>query len=276
MRQRRGPELACVTADGRRIYRIRGMAGAFAHLVAARGGSLLVDAGFADDAPLLVDACRAALASDEPLATILLTHYHMDHAAGAAAVREATGAPILISETDARVFAREVPYVRLPANLTPAMVTFMDNSDLWRRFMRSAEDWFPRVDGTVAGGETLAGFRLLPAPGHTDGALALYDEAERILVSADYLVYPREAMPVFFKSFLRTINLDPERARETTRELLRLPFERLFPSHGEYLLENARETALASDLYREFAAPRADAPPEAAFVAPVAGERAPS
>lgn len=257
MRQRRGPELALSCADGRRIYRIRGLAGAFAHLVAARGGSLLVDAGFPEDAPPIADACRAALAPDEPLATILLTHCHMDHAGGAAGVRAATGARILASAADRLVLDRAAPYVRLPENITPAMRTFMDNSELWRRFLRGDDDWFPRVDGTAEPGDAFAGFRAIPAPGHTRGVLVLLDEAEGILISADYLVYPREIMPAFFGPFLNAIHLDAGRARDTSRALLDLPFRSLFPSHGEYVVGDAKAVLRESTLYRDLFTPDA-------------------
>ena len=255
MRQRRGPELAWTCADGRRIYRVRGLAGAHVHLVARRGGSLVVDAGFPEDAPLVADACRAAFGADEPVEAILLTHYHMDHASGAGPLSRLLHAPLLASAADNAVFRRERPYVRLPVDLTPSMQTFVDNSELWRRFARSTDDWFPVVDREIAPGERLAGFEVLAAPGHTPGCVVLWDEGERALISADYLVYPKELLPRFFRDFLRAVNLDRARALETTRRLLALPVERLFPSHGEYLLEGAAREAAASDLYRDLAAP---------------------
>lgn len=90
---------------------------------------------------------------------IVATHGHNDHINAAAALSEATGAPILMHPADAELWAQVYPDRR------------------WDRDLR---------DGDVldVGGHELL---VLHTPGHTPGGLCLYDEAAGVLFSADTL-----------------------------------------------------------------------------------------
>jgi glyoxylase-like metal-dependent hydrolase (beta-lactamase superfamily II) len=90
---------------------------------------------------------------------IVATHGHNDHINAAAALAEATGAPILMHPDDAELWAHVYPDRR------------------WDRDLR---------DGDVldVGGHELL---VLHTPGHTPGGLCLYDAAAGVLFSADTL-----------------------------------------------------------------------------------------
>ena len=90
---------------------------------------------------------------------IVATHGHNDHINAAAALAEATGAPILMHPADAELWAHVYPDRR------------------WDRDLR---------DGDVldVGGHELL---VLHTPGHTPGGLCLYDEAAGVVFSADTL-----------------------------------------------------------------------------------------
>ncbi len=125
---------------------------------------ILVDAGSpGDEAPILAALAAAGRAAHE-LGAIVLTHGHADHAGAAAAVRAATGAPILLAAGDAAMAAagRNVPLV--PTGLEARLV---------RPFVPQA---FPPVSPDVVVVDTLelgafgvAGV-LRPLGGHTRGS----------------------------------------------------------------------------------------------------------
>jgi len=162
--------------------------------------AVLIDPG--DDATQL----RLELAgTGVTIAAILVTHTHYDHIGAVAEVAEATGAPVYISETEARVLADPDAYY-------PGM----------------------RIRGHVAehqltGEETLelAGidFQTLPVPGHSPGHIAFYSDGS--LFSGD----------VLFQGSVGRVDLpfgDWDTLIESIRSLLdRLPPETVvYSGHG--------------------------------------------
>lgn len=247
----RGVDRLLSLAGDREVFRLRGSTGANVYLVREADQGLLIDSGFAEDSPRLLKKIEQVLGSVEHLTMILLTHYHKDHAGGAASLAAATGAKILCSENDADVFRGGQEYVRLPREVSAGTEKFLAATALWEKCFSGGNEWFPQVDTTLNDGDLLCGFRVVAHPGHTPGHLCLYDDISRVLISADYLVYPSEELPQFFKKFIRTVHLDPDTALSSTRQLLQLDFESLLPGHGQPVLRNARSVLKKSDLYRD-------------------------
>ena len=69
--------------------------------------------------PAIEDAARAAGVDVGRLTRIVVTHAHADHSGSAAAVRERTGAPILMSAADARLIASGLVLARLCGHAGP-------------------------------------------------------------------------------------------------------------------------------------------------------------
>jgi ribonuclease/clavin/mitogillin len=115
------------------------------------GEMVAVDPGspFPDQQAALVDAVRER----GQLMAVLLTHHHGDHVGGAAALAEATGAPIWAHEAT----AAELPGLAIARHLR---------------------------DGEViaVGGRTL---RALHTPGHAVGHLVYRDEASAAMIAGD-------------------------------------------------------------------------------------------
>jgi hydroxyacylglutathione hydrolase len=75
--------------------------------------SVLVDAGSPGDETAILAALAAAGRGPRDVAAIVLTHGHCDHAGAAAALRAATGAPVLLAPGDTAMAAagRNLPLV---------------------------------------------------------------------------------------------------------------------------------------------------------------------
>ena len=146
-----------------------------AYLVADEGELTLVDTGPPGSLNAIEDAAAAAGVDLGRLTRIVVTHAHADHSGSAVAVRERTGAPILMSRADARLIAsglasrglRVMPghedTLPLPPGMTievlgqPAPIEAFDVDDDLR-------------PGRVQGVPDL---EAIAAPGHCEGQMAL-------------------------------------------------------------------------------------------------------
>lgn len=104
------------------------------------------------------------------LQQIVVTHAHIDHIAGALALKEATGAPVLYSEAD------------LP------LVAMMDAQAGWLGVPTPAvapPDHAPADAEALLIGNIAA--QILHTPGHTQGSLCLYLPEQQLLLAGDTL-----------------------------------------------------------------------------------------
>jgi glyoxylase-like metal-dependent hydrolase (beta-lactamase superfamily II) len=127
--------------------------------------------------PLLVDAGMMAgptlknikkFIDPTEIKTIVLTHCHHDHAAAAPALREATGAKILIHESEAGLLGDE---------LTTVAYLFGENAPEFS------------ADGVLKEGMVLDQgdwkLSVMHTPGHSPGCICLYEPSEKVLFSGD-------------------------------------------------------------------------------------------
>lgn len=127
--------------------------------------AIVVDPG--DEIPRIL----AALARHSlTLKQIVVTHAHIDHIAGALALKQVTGAPILYSEADLPLVAMmeaQAGWLGVP---TPEV---------------QPPDHSPADGEIVSTGNLQA--ELLYTPGHTEGSLCVYVPTEGLLLAGDTL-----------------------------------------------------------------------------------------
>jgi hydroxyacylglutathione hydrolase len=101
---------------------------------------------------------------------IVITHAHIDHVGGAAKLRAATGAPVLLNQNDyalLKMLDVQAAWIGMP---TPGKVE-IDNS-------------IGQSD-TVRAGSLEA--QVIHTPGHTEGSICLYFPVEKKLIAGDTL-----------------------------------------------------------------------------------------
>jgi hydroxyacylglutathione hydrolase len=134
-----------------------------------------------DMTPILVDAGMMAgptlknikkYIDPEEIEIIVLTHCHHDHSGAAPALKEATGARLLLSQRELGCVGDDLTTVAYLFGMEAPEFT---------------------VDGTLAEGMVLDlgqwKLEVLETPGHSPGSICLYERGEKVLFSGD-TVFP--------------------------------------------------------------------------------------
>jgi glyoxylase-like metal-dependent hydrolase (beta-lactamase superfamily II) len=144
------------------------------------------------------------------VSAIVITHAHIDHIGGAAKLKAATGAPVMMNASDQELY---------------------DHLDVQASWLGMEAPTRTEIDTALRDGDTLtlgpAEFRVLHTPGHTQGSLSLWIPAENKLIAGDTL----------FRDSIGRTDLPGGNPRQILRsiedKLLPLPEETLvIPGHG--------------------------------------------
>jgi hydroxyacylglutathione hydrolase len=145
------------------------------------------------------------------LTAIVITHAHIDHIGGAAKLKAATGAPVLMNANDQELYDH------------------LDEQASWLGMEPPSRTEIDRVlrDSDIL---TLgpAEFRVLHTPGHTQGSVSLWIPTENKLIAGDTL----------FRDSIGRTDLPGGNSRQILRsiedKLLALPEETIVvPGHGD-------------------------------------------
>jgi hydroxyacylglutathione hydrolase len=186
---------------------------------------VLVDAGFPGCAPKILAALREEGYDPRDLALIIITHAHVDHFGSAAAIAEATGAPVLAPAGEAEV-------LRSGAGLPPVPASFIG-----RIFALVIGKTVPSPDLAVTLKISVdAPYRLdaygidgvvIPSPGHTHGSLSVLLGTGECLVGdlVMGLFSPhRPRLPIFAE--------DPEAVKANIRRITDTKTLIIYTGHG--------------------------------------------
>lgn len=194
-------------------------------LVEEADGWTLVDAGISSS-PKRIEAALASLGSGaSELRRVFITHYHDDHTGGLEGILSRSGAEAWASDREAEIFTGERP-PDLSAN------------PVFRRLTRNQRPPRFEVARRLRDGEKVAGFRVVPTPGHTLGHVSLLRDEDGLLFTADAL----GSLPLKIRVGVRkAFCTDPAKAKRSAEDLLKEDFETVVFSHGKTIRDAPKE-----------------------------------
>ena len=200
------------------------MVGVF--LVQEADGWVLVDAGAPGFAKTIMEQTLAQTGGKLPK-MLLLTHGHGDHAAAAQRIREEWKIPVAAHRDEIPYLIGPRWYNQIPTRFLPYKLTQISSPALVGRNVQ-----IPLDDG-----RRLGDLMLYLVPGHAPGMLALLHPADRALICADVFMNRNNKLSDPFSFFTYDMGLN----RESQARLATLDFDHLLPSHGEPILNTARQ-----------------------------------
>lgn len=162
------------------LHMVRG-AMSVPHVLVDEAGAVLLDAGFAGDDRRIRRTLENLGLGPRDVRAILLTHGHIDHAGGLAALKAWTGAPVYAHPLEQAHLDGAYPY-RGYARACGILEAVGRAVSRYRAV---------KIDVPLADGDTLpfwGGLRVVHLPGHTLGHCGFYSAKHDLLFSGDLWV----------------------------------------------------------------------------------------
>jgi len=210
------------------IHRIDEASNNIAHsnvYLAINGRELIVvDTGTSGNAKKIVAYIQKIGHQPSEVSTIILTHYHMDHAGSAKELKDLTHAKIAVQIEDADFVAGKKPNPKPKNILFRAVSSFIKTEPVDVEIALKDED-------------RIGNLKVIATPGHSPGSIVLLDEQRKVLFAGDTLRVDGDKVTGAPKQY----TWDGEKEKESIKKISMLDFDIMLPGHGEILKANASQ-----------------------------------
>jgi hydroxyacylglutathione hydrolase len=207
------------------------------------------DGVVAFDAAIRGSGAEILAAAGGSVAKLILSHSHVDHRGAASEL----AAPIYCHPDEVEDAEGDGGQHYIDWDLVESPVTREGLPQL-----HAIWDGGPvPISGTIEAGEDIAGFRIIHIPGHAPGLIALYREADRLLLAPDavYTIDAYTGQDVPARVPHPAFNWDSDLARASIRKLRDLGATTLWTGHGEHLMGDIAAQLDAAAAWRGHVAP---------------------
>ena len=205
---------------------------------------IMIDTGMKSDASDVKRALKSLNIPISRIKAILLTHWHNDHAAGTAELKQLTQCATYCHQRDVSYFQKKQScWIRRLADYIPEHGIFVF-------FKGVIGDTVPRpakIDHLVRDGQLLFDtFEVIHTPGHSAGHVSYYDKRSKVLFTGDAMAVVRGKLRLM--SSLATP--DKDKALQSIRRCLQgREISAICPGHRQPLT-NVTRTAINEFLER--------------------------
>ncbi len=201
------------------VHQVDGV-NANSYLVEEPDGSLtLIDCGTSAKGKKILEYTTAKLGKKpNDIRTIVLTHWHVDHVRGAAALKAATGGRVAVHEGDADIVAGKAKSPPIPG-ATGVLFGFLS---LFFKSTPVEPDW------RLKDGDAVGSLTVIHTPGHTTGSISLLHPEGKVLFVGDAITLS-DGRP---HSPPKQFTTDMPLAMRSVKKISGLEFEVMLSGHG--------------------------------------------
>jgi glyoxylase-like metal-dependent hydrolase (beta-lactamase superfamily II) len=192
------------------------------YLVINEKDLVVVDTGMPGNAKKIVAYIQKIGHQPSEVSTIILTHYHIDHAGSVKDLKDLVNAKIAVGAWDKDFVSGDKPYPKPKNILARAASSFIKVAPV-------------NVDITLKDADRIGSLTVIDAAGHTPGSIFLYDPQRKVLFAGDTLRLDGDKVVAGPKQYV----WDEEKEQQSIAKLATLDFDVMLPGHGEILKTNA-------------------------------------
>jgi glyoxylase-like metal-dependent hydrolase (beta-lactamase superfamily II) len=192
------------------------------YLVINEKDLVVVDTGMPGNAKKIVVYIQKIGHQPSEVSTIILTHYHIDHAGSVKDLKDLVNAKIAVGAGDKDFVSGDKPYPKPKNILARAASSFIKVAPV-------------NVDITLKDADRIGSLTVIDAAGHTPGSIFLYDPQRKVLFAGDTLRLDGDKVVAGPKQYV----WDEEKEQQSIAKLATLDFDVMLPGHGEILKTNA-------------------------------------
>jgi len=201
------------------------------------GDCLLVDTGMNSDGKDVMNAFEKLQKPLDSIKGVMLSHWHNDHVAGAAAVEQLTGASIYYHSAEEPYLAGKKAKSGLRGYISDLLPEW-SFLVLLKGFLGEATPKPVNATKFVNDGDILFDdFEVIETPGHTAGHCSYYYKPEKVLFSGDALAIVNGKV----RFLARPVNNDIKEARKSMLKLFNYEIQTICPGHRIPLTKNVQE-----------------------------------
>ena len=211
-----------------KLYFLRSRTG-HAYLCSDDDGLTLIDTSIPGSGHQIANAIQNLGYNISDLNRLVLTHFHVDHMGAAAEIIKWSNIEVLAHKND-------VPFIQGDTKGPPPDLLDWERP-LFEQLSVNDEPEPVKVNQILNDGDILnfgGGAKIIAAPGHTPGSIAVHFPESHILFTGDAVARMPDGQVI-----LGIFNVNPAQANESFQKLVNLSPEIVCFGHGEPLTEKA-------------------------------------
>jgi glyoxylase-like metal-dependent hydrolase (beta-lactamase superfamily II) len=185
---------------------------------------ILIDTGLPRNDKKIVKAIEGLGRKPTDVATIVITHFHIDHVGSLKKIKEITNAKVAVHELDADYVAGK----KAPPKPKNLMIKALSS------VMKAAP---VEAELVLKEGDKVGKLTVIHTPGHSEGSISLLDAERKVMFAGDAVRFMDGKVMGSPEQF----TLDKDKAKDSIRKISTFDFDILLSGHGQPLMPNASQ-----------------------------------